>query len=107
MLPLVAWADYTVKDVEKKEFFDKLALKAMPVLSYWGSRKWAQDQTKYLLGLFSDKSTWNLPHNWHFKRLVAFIIIERLKEAGFDWHVEIASGHFHRWLARKDWEASV
>lgn len=77
------------------------------IQKYLGSKDWADGQLKYLLGLLSDNSTWNLPHNWYFKRVVAHLIIERLKEAGFHWHVMVAQGHFHRWLARKSWEAHV
>ena len=74
---------------------------------YYGSKDWADVSIKYLLGLFSDNTTWNLPHNYCFKRVVAFLIIERLREAGFSWHVDVASGHFHRWLKRKSWEAQT
>ena len=74
---------------------------------YYGSEEWADDSHKYLLRLLSNNSTWNLPHNWHFKRVVAFLILERLKESGFDWHHKTGSGHFHRWLARKNWEGTV
>jgi hypothetical protein len=70
---------------------------------YWGSKDWADSHLRYLLGLLSDNTTWNLPHNWYFKRLLSFIIIERLKEESFEWHVKVASGHFHRWLKRKSW----
>lgn len=77
----------------------------LSVGAYWGSKDWADAQTKYLVHLLSDNSTWNLSHNWYFKRLIASIIISRLREAGFEWHVSVVSGHFHRWLARKSWEA--
>ena len=73
------------------------------IVKHYGSKDWADDSLKYLLGLLSDNSTWNLSHNWHMKRVVASLILERLKEAGFDWHVKVASGHFHRWLKRKSW----
>lgn len=77
------------------------------VKSVTGTKDWADCQLKYLLGLFGDESTWNLPHNWYFKRLVAQLIIGRLQEAGFQWHVYVVSGHFHRWLKRKSWEEIV
>ena len=77
------------------------------VCRYYGSEEWADASLKYLLGLLSDNSTWNLHHNWHMKRTVAFLILERLKEASFEWHHKTGSGHFHRWLARKSWEAHV
>ncbi len=76
-------------------------------LGYYGSEEWADDTHKYLLKLLSDNSTWNLPHNWCFKRIVAFLILERLKEKGFDWHFKTGSGHFHRWLKHKSWQGSV
>jgi len=74
---------------------------------HYGSEEWADNSLKYLLGLLSDNSTWSLPHNWHMKRTVAFLILERLKEAGFDWHYKVAHGHFTRWLRRKSWEGNV
>lgn len=70
---------------------------------YWGSKDWADESLRYLLQLLGDNNTWNLSHNWYFKRLVSFIIIERLREYGFSWHVKVGSGHFHRWLKRKPW----
>lgn len=87
---------------------EKISQKSIKsVTLYWGTKEWADDQLRYLLGLLGDNSTWNLPHNWYFKRVVAFIIIERLKEAGFYWHVQVASGHFHRWLKRKGWKVGI
>jgi len=77
------------------------------VEKHYGSKDWADSSLKYLLGLFADNTTWNLPHNYYCKRLIAFLIIERLKEAGFYWYVNVAEGHFHRWLKRKSWEGSV
>jgi hypothetical protein len=74
---------------------------------WYGLKDWADEQIRYLFGLFSDNNTWNLPHNWHFKRVVARLVIDRLGEAGFGWHVQVASGHFHRWLKRKSWEFVV
>jgi len=78
---------------------DRLAEKQ----GYFGSKEWADDSLKYLLGLLSDNSTWNLPHNWHMKRTVAFLILERLREKEFFWHYKIAHGHFTRWLKRRSW----
>ena len=75
--------------------------------SWYVTKDWADSQLRYLLGLFGDNSTWNLCHNWYFKKIVAEIIIDRLKEAGFVWHVDVASGHFHRWLKKKSWEVHV
>ena len=80
---------------------------APETMKYYGSEKWADVSLKYLLGLLSNNSTWSLPHNWYFKRVVAFLILERLKEKGFDWHYKVGSGHFHRWLKRKSWEVGV
>ena len=77
------------------------------VVKYYGKKDWADNSFKYLLCLLADNSTLNLPHNWYFKRVIAFLIIERLKEAGFSWHVMVAEGHFHRWLKRKSWEGNV
>ena len=77
------------------------------VVRYYGKKDWADNSLKYLLGLLSDNSTWSLPHNWHMKRTVAFLILERLKEAGFDWHYKVGHGHFTRWLKRKNWGARV
>lgn len=74
---------------------------------YYGSEEWADVTHRYLLKLLSDNSTWNLCYNWHFKRIVAFLILERLKERGFDWHYRTGSTHFHAWLKRKSWEAAV
>ncbi len=74
---------------------------------WYGSKDWADGQLRYLLGLLADNETWNLTHAWHFKRIVARLVIARLKEAGFGWHVQVASGHFHRWLARKSWDGGV
>lgn len=75
--------------------------------NYYGSEWWADETHRYLLGLLSDNSTWNLPHNWHCKRTVAFLILERLREKGFDWYYRTGSGHFHRWLKRKSWLLST
>lgn len=72
-------------------------------MKYWGSKEWADDQLRYLLSLLGDTTTWNLPHNWFCKRVVSFLILERLREAGFQWHYTVGSGHFHRWLKRKSW----
>jgi len=69
-----------------------------------GSKDWADDQLRYLLSLLGDNSTWNRPHNFYCKRVVAFIILERLADQGFEWHHKVGSGHFHRWLKRKSWE---
>jgi hypothetical protein len=74
---------------------------------WYGLKDWADEQVRYLFGLFSDNSTWNFRHNWHCKRVVARLVVARLKEAGFGWHVQVASGHFHRWLKRKSWEVGV
>lgn len=93
---MVAWAEVVSKSSLKLEG-----------VQYYGSKDWADDTTRYLLGLLSDNSTWNLPHNWFCKRVVAFLMIERLKEAGFHWHVMVAQGHFSRWLKRKSWEGNV
>jgi len=71
---------------------------------WYGSKDWADEQLRFLLGLLADNETWNLTHNWHFKRVVARLVIDRLGEAGFGWHVKVASGHFHRWLKRKNWK---
>jgi len=71
---------------------------------YYGSKEWADDSLKYFLSLLGDNSTWNLPHNWFCKRVVGFLILERLADQGFDWHHKVGSGHFHRWLKRKSWE---
>ena len=76
-------------------------------ITQWGSKDWADGQIRYLFGLFGDNSTWNLSHNWYFKKIVAEIIIDRLKEAGFVWHVDVASGHFHNWLKKKSWGVRV
>jgi len=76
-------------------------------VTHWGTKDWADEQLRYLLGLFGDNSTWNLGHNWYCKLVVAGVIIDRLKEVGFEWHHEVGSGHFHRWLARKSWGGSV
>lgn len=94
------------KTFEKAERANEVLLDSLPV-TYWGSKDWADGQLKYLLPFLLDNSTWNLPHNWHCKRVVAFLIIERLREAGFHWHVMVAQGHFHRWLKRKSWESRV
>ena len=77
------------------------------IFKYYGSEEWADDTHRYLLLLLSDNTIWNKHHNWHMKRTVAFLILERLREAGFSWHYKTASGHFHRWLKRKDWEVHV
>jgi len=74
---------------------------------WYGSKDWADEQVRYLLGLLADNETWNLTHNWHFKRIVAQLVIDGLGEAGFGWHVQVASGHFHRWLKRKSWGGAV
>jgi len=83
---------------------------AYPTLAtekWYGSKDWADYELKGLLSLLSDNTTWNLPHNWYSKRLVAELIIERLEEAGFGWHFKVASGHFHRWLKRKSWTVGI
>jgi len=80
---------------------------APETMKHYGSEEWADDSHRYLLKLLSDNNTWNLKHNWHFKRTVAFLILERLKEKGFDWHFRTGSTHFHAWLKRKSWEGSV
>ena len=77
------------------------------VCKYYGSEKWADETHRYLLRLLSDNSTWNLKHNWHMKRIVAFLILERLKEAGFEWHYKTGSVHLHNWMKRKSWEGNV
>ena len=77
------------------------------VVKYYGKKDWADNSLKYLLGLLSDNSTWSLPHNWHMKRTVAFLILERLKEAGFRWHYRTGSTHLHAWMKRKSWEGKV
>ena len=77
------------------------------VPKYYGSKIWADETLRYLLGLLKDDSTWNRPHNWYCKRQLSFIFLERLREAGFEWHHKVGSGHFHRWLKRKSWEARV
>jgi len=74
------------------------------VEKYYGSKEWADESLRYFLGILSDNSTWNLPHNWFMKRLVSHIILERLRDQGFEWHHKVGSGHFHRWLKRKSWE---
>ena len=74
---------------------------------YYGSKDWADESLRYVLSLLGDNSTWNLPHNWYVKRVVCHVILERLREAGFEWHHKVGSGHFHRWLKRKSWEARV
>ena len=50
---------------------------------YYGSEEWADDTLKYFLSLLGDNSTWNLPHNWFCKRVVGFLILERLADQGF------------------------
>jgi hypothetical protein len=74
---------------------------------YFGSKDWADSQLRYLLQLLGDNSTWNLPHNFYAKRLVSFLILERLRDYGFFWHFKVGSGHFHRWLKRKSWVGST
>ena len=76
-------------------------------VKYYGSKEWADDQLKALLSLLGDNSTWNRRHNWFCKRVVGFVILERLAAEGFGWHHKVGSGHFHRWLKRKSWEAHV
>ena len=77
------------------------------VVKHYGSEEWADETHRYLLRLLSNNNTWNLKHNWHMKRIVAFIILERLKEAGFRWHYRTGSTHLHAWMKRKSWEGKV
>jgi len=72
--------------------------------SYMGSQEWADDQLRYLLGLLKDQSSWNSPHNWYCKRVIAFMLLDRFQDRGFPWHYKVGSGHFHRWLKNKSWE---
>jgi len=74
------------------------------VEKYYGSKEWADESLRYLLSLLGDSSTWNKPHNYYCKRVVGFLILERLADQGFEWHYNVGSGHFHRWLKRKSWE---
>jgi len=76
-------------------------------MKHYGSEEWADDSHRYLLKLLSNNNTWNLPHNWYFKRVVAFLILERLKEKGFEWHYKTGSTHLHNWMKRKSWEGNV
>jgi len=85
----------------------RFEMRCQESIKYYGSKEWADEQLRYLLGLLSDNSTWNLPHNWYAKRVVAHMILQRFKDGGFDWHFKVGSGHFHRWLKRKSWEAHV
>jgi len=85
----------------------KIGQRVVKSVTHWGTKDWADCQLRYLIGLLGDNSTWNLPHNWYCKRVVAGIIIDRLQESGVLWHVDVASGHFHRWLARKSSGGSV
>lgn len=88
--------------MEMVDYFSVIGTES-EIFCWYGSKEWADENLRYILGLLGDNSSWNLPGNWWCKRFVAEVIIERLAEAGYEWHCMVASGHFHRWLKRKSW----
>jgi len=99
----------SLDESQKFEKFSKKKNNSSPKLSRWGSyygsTKWADSNLRYVISLLKDNSTWNCSHNFYFKKMVVEMIIARLSDFHFVWHVKIARINLHRWFGKKSWES--
>jgi hypothetical protein len=59
-------------------------------------KAWANECLSWTTRLLYDRSTWNSPHNFYCKIVVARSNIEFLEDLGFWWQAGILASHLHK-----------